>query len=137
MGRSNRRLTGFVVARDVEVPGDWKLKPISDLMDEARFTAPMLELFEFIARYYRSSLGDAIRAGLPAAFSLTESRRAELTAVGREHLSSSPILSALALGPKPVRSLECSVATLLVERDGLVHLKYELERRRLHQNKSM
>jgi primosomal protein N' (replication factor Y) len=130
MGRSNRRLTGFVVARDVEVPGDWKLKPISDLMDEAPlFTAPMLELFEFIARYYRSSLGDAIRAGLPAAFNLTESRRAELTAVGREHLSSSPILSALALGPKPVRSLECSVATLLrMERDGLVHLKYELER---------
>ncbi len=130
MGRRNRRITGYVVARDVEVPADWKLKAISDLMDaEPLFNAHMLQLFEFLATYYRASLGDAIRTGLPAAFNITESRYAAITPLGEGSLDAEPLLTKLVDGPKSFRSLDCSTAVLLrLEKAGLVELQYELDR---------
>ena len=63
----NRRMTGYVVAGADAAPAGVKARPIIDVLDEAPlFNAEQLELYRWIARYYHESLGEVIRAALPA-----------------------------------------------------------------------
>jgi primosomal protein N' (replication factor Y) len=69
----NRKATGFVVSKfhedQVETPErKFKLKPVSScLLDYPSFIPEQLTFFQWIADYYRSSLGAVIDAAVPAA----------------------------------------------------------------------
>ena len=71
LGQSNRRTTAYVIGVQPDETADaveLQLKPLIDVLDNAPlFDAELLSVFRFIASYYRASLGDVIRAGLPAA----------------------------------------------------------------------
>jgi len=62
-----RRLTGTILALRDEAPAGLKLREIEGLVDlEPILTPELLELAEFVARYYKAPPGDMVRAMLPA-----------------------------------------------------------------------
>ena len=136
LGQSGRRTTGYVVDVRPDDEADaleLALKPISDVLDGTPLFEPgLLALFRFVASYYRAPLGDVIRTGLPAGLNVTEARVAELTDLGRTRADGDPVLKRLREGPVPVKALRATTATLLRRAtDGLLVLRYELERARI------
>ena len=130
LGAGNRRRTAYVVAVRAREDADPLLKPILDLLDERPlFDANMLTLFRFLADYYRASLGDAIRCGLPAGLNVADARVAVLTELGRARAILDPVLGRLLGGERPALRLGVPAAAVLrLAADGLIELRYALER---------
>ncbi len=62
-----RRMTGYVISTHSDTPEGFKLKKISELSDtEPMITPALLELAGWMAEYYVHSLGEVLRAILPA-----------------------------------------------------------------------
>ncbi|MCK4550069.1 MAG: primosomal protein N', partial [Candidatus Krumholzibacteria bacterium] len=62
-----RRMTGYVISTHSDTPEGFKLKEISELSDtEPMITPALLELAGWMAEYYVHSLGEVLRAILPA-----------------------------------------------------------------------
>ena len=82
-----RRLTGYIIALSGSLEKNITLKPIEDILDtEPVISQELLKLTKWIADYYHSSWGEAIKAALPAGlddetrevFSLTETGMSSL-----------------------------------------------------------
>ena len=83
-----RQVTGVVVERAVDAPAH-ALKPISDVLDEIPLLAPgQMAFLEWLARYYKASLGEVLRAALPSGIEQEELRYAEITDEGRRTAAS-------------------------------------------------
>ena len=62
-----RRMTGYVISTHSDTPEGYKLKDISTLLDdEPMLTQALLELARWMSEYYVHSLGEVLRAILPA-----------------------------------------------------------------------
>ena len=58
--------TGLVVSLSNEPPGNYEIKPIMALLDEAPVVRyPQLKLWEWISDYYLCSQGDVFKAAVP------------------------------------------------------------------------
>lgn len=65
-----RKVTGYVLAEDVTVSGDFKLREVVEVLDaKPLFPLPLIPLFRWIAHYYHYPIGEVIRAALPAGLS--------------------------------------------------------------------
>lgn len=141
-----RRLTGFIVGSPDETHLS-DLKEIQDVLDpEPVFSPEMLRLAEWVSGYYLCSLGEALKAMLPAALVQASRQYVELirdhprqTAAGIEAMSSrqAQILRYLEKAGKMsvshlktrigARSLVCSLNKLEV--DGFVQVRQSLTSR--------
>lgn len=73
-----RRLTGYVVALKSDTSLE-KIKPIEDVLDEKpAFSGELMELAQWISQYYLCSLGEVLKAMLPAGISVESERRIKL-----------------------------------------------------------
>ncbi len=78
-----RRLVGFVVERTEESPDGVSLRPLEEVLDrEPVFPPDLLELAEFVARYYRAPLGEVLRGMLPSDLPPWGHQRVRLTSGG-------------------------------------------------------
>ncbi|PIQ96640.1 MAG: primosomal protein N', partial [Nitrospinae bacterium CG11_big_fil_rev_8_21_14_0_20_56_8] len=84
-----RRVTGYVVSLSHQFEKEFSLKPIEDLLDtEPVLSGPLLDLTRWIAEYYQSSWGEAIKAALPAGLDEESRDHLVLTGPGLEALES-------------------------------------------------
>jgi primosomal protein N' (replication factor Y) len=132
LGKSNRRMTAYVagVSNEADHP---EIKDLADLLDEQPlFDDLRMALFQFVSSYYHASLGDVIRCGLPNGLNVADARMASLTDAGRARAALDPVLASLLSGDRPVKSLKVANSKLLrLEKNGLLSLRYELERARV------
>jgi primosomal protein N' (replication factor Y) len=62
-----RRMTGYVISTHSDTPEGFRLKKISSLSDEEPLVTPaLLDLARWMSEYYVHSLGEVLRAVLPA-----------------------------------------------------------------------
>jgi primosomal protein N' (replication factor Y) len=121
------------------VPAGVTPKPIADVLDTKPLFGPdLLRLFDWEAKYYHESLGEVIRAGLPAGLSQDEVRTVSLTSAGEEKLravmdtslskAERSLLTALLTGPVQLAELARAhktrvAAILALAERGLVDLR--------------
>lgn len=81
----NRGVTGVVVGElDAPPAGVTRIRELYALLDpEPMIVPPVLELCRWIAGYYESAPGEALRAALPPGTSITADQQVELTDAGR------------------------------------------------------
>lgn len=61
-----KHYTAMVVAVHDNKPDDCKVRPIEELLDETPIMLPtQMKLWEWVSRYYLSSLGDIYKAAVP------------------------------------------------------------------------
>jgi len=108
-GPKNRLTTGIVVEVCHEEPeADFEVKEVLDFPDPyPLFTPQLIELAEFTARYYCSSLGEALFSFLPESFVVKEEPVCELVEEGEL---------------PPLTEKELALYRLLKERKGTVKL---------------
>ena len=139
-----RRLTGYVVSVSDHNEKEFKLKPIQDVPDaDPVISEELLKLTRWIADYYQSSWGEAIKAALPAGLDDTSLDKLSLTEKGAQELvdgskstSATYILQTLSakkgLTPKQLeRSLKkkySAGALAKLKRDGLVKSATKIKR---------
>ena len=83
----SRRLTGYVVGLPETASAKFKIKSLQDVLDpEAVVSSNLMELTKWIADYYKSSWGEAIRAALPAGLEDEGSQIFWITEAGRKAL---------------------------------------------------
>jgi primosomal protein N' (replication factor Y) len=79
-----RPLTGYVLGRSKVDNGDFQIKPILKIMDEAAyFPAEQVPFFRWVADYYHYPLGLVIKTALPAGLSAGAKKTVYLTDKGR------------------------------------------------------
>ncbi len=67
LGRGNREMLGYVTAVEVIRQSPDAFKPIQTVLDpEPLFTPKLLELFQWMSRYYIAPLGQVFEAAVPA-----------------------------------------------------------------------
>ncbi len=109
----NRGVTGVVVGEmDAPPSGVTRIKELYALLDPQPMIVPaVLELCQWIAAYYESPPGEALRAALPPGTSITADQQVELTEAGRAAFAGQggalprpqlALLSALASSEGPV-----------------------------------
>ncbi|MFV0437997.1 MAG: primosomal protein N' [Desulfopila sp.] len=80
-----RKVTGYILADDGIVAGEFKLREVEELLDERPLFPPSLvPLFRWIASYYHYPLGEVIRSALPAGLSPQSVQCLELTVRGEK-----------------------------------------------------
>src|SRR5579864_2126836 len=114
----NRAMVGVVVRLDVEPPAGKKTKVIAELLESIPALSPkLLELADWVSRYYVAPLGETLRAMLPPLSEHRQHRKYEITAKGNkllEELSSR--------GPTaPGESSDLAVLDLLVGKRSAVN----------------
>jgi len=63
-----RRLTGYILDLLLEAPGDRALKDVIGLVgSETLFPKELIELYQWMARYYAHPLGEVVRTAVPGA----------------------------------------------------------------------
>ncbi|HEV2617806.1 MAG TPA: primosomal protein N' [Candidatus Acidoferrales bacterium] len=83
----NRAMVGVVVALAANPPEGKKTKEIVELLDAVPALPPkLIELGEWVSRYYVAPIGETLRAMLPPLAELRQEREYELTDHGREFL---------------------------------------------------
>jgi len=110
-----RRLTGYVVELVDTASTEFKIKSLQDVLDPKPIISEnLMELTKWIADYYKSSWGEAIKAALPAGLEdegsqilfITEEGKKELEE-NRKETSRKRILEALAeKSPMPLKMLK-------------------------------
>jgi primosomal protein N' (replication factor Y) len=132
-----RTLTGVITERTEQAAdGEFKLKPIRDVLDDApSFSPVMLRLTRWIAEYYVCAWGEVLKAALPAGATVESQRvvhRTERPPLGINGTAGRVLDALEAEGPQSVGALQRSVkgatASLLrrLERDDLVRIEKEL-----------
>ena len=83
-----RRLTGYVISLSDHNEKNITLKSIEDLPDtEPIISEELLSLTQWMANYYQSSWGEAIKAALPAGLDDTSLHKLSITDKGIQALS--------------------------------------------------
>ena len=73
--------TGLIISQTQTPPEGYSPKEIIEILDrEPSVTPAQLKLWQWVAEYYACSLGDVMRAAMPAAMMLESSTRIELAA---------------------------------------------------------
>ncbi len=71
-----RTLTGFIINLVKTPPSTEKIKPINDILDEAPvFDEKSLEFYRWLSEYYLSSLGEAMKLGVPVGSEVETKRK--------------------------------------------------------------
>lgn len=102
-----RRLTGYIVSLNAQVPPDRDVKPVAQVLDpDPLFPETMVPFFRWVARYYLYPLGGVIQTALPGGLTVNEQIQYHLTEAGRQVLASGQLdtkiracLQRLAQGP--------------------------------------
>jgi primosomal protein N' (replication factor Y) len=67
---NKRIITGFIIEQGTEIKENTDIKSIIEILDEEQIISDkMMNFYKWIADYYLSSLGEAIKAGLPQGIS--------------------------------------------------------------------
>ncbi len=67
LGRSNREMTGYCIAVETIKRSPDALKPVSEVLDAEPLCTPrLLELLQWMSRYYIAPLGQVFEAAIPA-----------------------------------------------------------------------
>ncbi len=136
-----RLLTGYIVAIG-DNPGDvpaGKIRPITDVTDDEQlFGAHMLALAEWVAEYYCCSVGEVLRAAMPAGTEISSRLRVRVT--GRtpapddlDERADTVWRRAAETGSVLMRTLErempftVAAAVRALERDGFVLVEREVK----------
>ncbi|MBQ8269733.1 MAG: primosomal protein N' [Bacteroidaceae bacterium] len=103
-----KHYTALVVTTHENEPDDCKVRPIDELLDETPIMLPtQMKLWEWVSRYYLSSLGDIYKAavpqGLKGEFKPRTEQRTRLTAKYRNEKAISIIQQALTRAPRQKR----------------------------------
>lgn len=103
-----KHYTAMVVTTHENEPDDCKVRPIDELLDETPIMLPtQMKLWEWVSRYYLSSLGDIYKAavpqGLKGEFKPRTEQRTRLTAKYRNEKAISIIQQALTRAPRQKR----------------------------------
>jgi primosomal protein N' (replication factor Y) len=84
----NRAMVGVVLAESDRAPHVSQIKEIAEAMDHTSALPPkLIELGQWISRYYLAPVGETFRGMLPPEIELRHEREYSLTAEGREYLS--------------------------------------------------
>jgi primosomal protein N' (replication factor Y) (superfamily II helicase) len=71
-----RILTGFIVKVSETTSVNEKIKPLSEILDEKPvFTKKSLKFYEWLSDYYLSSLGEALKLGVPTGTGIESKRK--------------------------------------------------------------
>lgn len=102
--------TAIIIATHDTIPQNCKVRPISELLDENPIMLPQqYKLWEWISRYYLSTLGDiykaAIPQGLKGEFKPRTEQRTRLTARCRDSKAINLVLQSLSRSPRQKRLL--------------------------------
>lgn len=105
-----KHYTAMVAAVHDNKPDDCKVRPIEELLDETPIMLPtQMKLWEWVSRYYLSSLGDIYKAavpqGLKGEFKPRTEQRTRLTPHYRNEKAISIIQNALNRAPRQKRLL--------------------------------
>ncbi|MCF6289455.1 MAG: primosomal protein N' [Desulfobacterales bacterium] len=137
---AGRQVTGYLLGEVKETPpGHWKIKPITEVLDEEPlFSARQVTFYRWIASYYHYPLGEVIRTGLPGGLVTASSRRVLLTESGQRNLpghASYPWVEELVrkgqLTPAVTRKIWRTKGRRLVkqwEQEGWVEIREEIRR---------
>ncbi|MEJ2135952.1 MAG: primosomal protein N' [Desulfofustis sp.] len=80
-----RSLTGYVLGRSEAAGGDFKIKPIVEIIGEAPyFLAEQVTFFKWVADYYHYPLGLVIKTALPGGLTAAPQKIISLTEKGRD-----------------------------------------------------
>ena len=83
----NRAMVGVVVREDVAPPPEIKVKGITELLDSVPALPPtLIELGNWVSRYYVAPVGETFRTLLPPLAELRQDREYRITAPGRKLL---------------------------------------------------
>jgi len=86
----NEKLIGVVTALGVKAPADFEVRPLEAVLDdEPLLSEHLLELAEWIAKYYIAPLGEVLRAMLPLMAEVRRTVYYRLTDLGRDVLAAS------------------------------------------------
>ena len=107
---TKKHYTAMVASTHDNAPADFEVRPIDEALDEAPIMLPtQLKLWEWIARYYMSPMGDiykaAIPQGLKGEFKPRTEQRTRLTAKMRDEKGIKLVLQGLARAPRQQRLL--------------------------------
>jgi primosomal protein N' (replication factor Y) len=84
----NRAMVGVVVAETEKPPAATKIREIAEWMDALPALPPkLIELGQWISRYYLAPIGETFRAMLPPEVELRHEREYSLTDTGRAYLA--------------------------------------------------
>ncbi len=98
-----RKLTGYVVALSDSRDATFKIKDIEDVLDTGPVLSPeIMSLTRWIADYYRSSWGEAVKAALPAGLEDESREILTLSPEGLQALHSEDLNESLSLILKSV-----------------------------------
>ena len=82
----NRAMIGVAVAESARQPSVSKIKQITEVMDRVAALSPkLIELGEWISRYYVAPIGETFRAMLPPEIEVRHEREYSLTGAGRAY----------------------------------------------------
>lgn len=83
-----RQVTGYLLGLCNEAPGDYQIKPITDILDQTPiFPQSMIALYRWIADYYHHPIGEVIHSALPGGLTSQSGREVLLTEKGEKNLS--------------------------------------------------
>jgi len=106
-----RRVTGYVLGLMPEEDIPYKLRKISEFLDqESLFSANLIPFFRWVAKYYHYPLGEVIKTALPGGLAPRSGKQIHLTDLGQPELKG--ILDTAGL-------LEPGLLSLLVEKGHL------------------
>ena len=82
-----RQVTGYLLAIHLAAPTEYKIKPVTEILDqEPLFPASIIPFFRWISRYYRYPLGEVIKHALPGGLTSQSGKKIYLTAEGSNAL---------------------------------------------------
>lgn len=117
----NRRMTGYVLALHETAPDERELKPIASLGDDGPlFSASLVPLYRWIARYYAHPLGEVVRTAVPGSTRVATRATVSLLPAGQQALDA----GAVALDPE-AQALLTRLASATQQRLTLRTLKRE------------
>ena len=88
---SNRKLTGYVVNKHVQLPSDspaeTSIKEVIDVLDNATLiSSELFRLAQWVSDYYFASLGEVLKACLPPRINFRSQKKLSITSKGMEAL---------------------------------------------------
>jgi len=121
-----RVLTGFIVATSSSTEVKEKIKPVDDILDSKPiFTEKSLEFYKWLADYYLSSLGEALKLAVPYGLDVESKRKI---------ISDTDFALKLFDKENDKNSLKSKILKVLSEREGInfSHLQRLVQRKNIY-----
>src|SRR3990172_4880152 len=121
-----RVLTGFIVVTSSSTEVKEKIKPVDDILDSKPiFTEKSLEFYKWLADYYISSLGEALKLAVPYGLDIESKRKI---------VSDTNFASRLLEKEKDKNSLKSKILKVLSEKEEMnfSHLQRLVQKRNIY-----